>query len=189
MNKIFLLILFLLVKSVYLPLNKRKSKYYWKIKIIDDKIPLIPVFIIPYIGYFIYIITTIVLLWNSSVINTFFITYIISYIIAGFFWYFIPNGVKRPVIKGKDIFSKLIALIYKYDDDTNGFPSAHIFATLICSYFLLLVFPQQIILITTITLLISSSTVFVKQHYVLDLVGGIIFFLLSIALGGLFPTI
>jgi len=189
MNKIFLLILFLLVKSVYLPLNKRKSKYYWKIKIIDDKIPLIPIFIIPYLGYFIYIITTIILLWNSSIINTFFITYIISYIVAGFFWYFIPNGVKRPIVKREDIFSKLITLIYKYDDDTNGFPSAHIFAALMCSYFLFLIFPQQIILITSITLLISSSTVFVKQHYVLDIVGGIITFWLSIMIGGLFGKI
>ncbi|MFA6081034.1 MAG: phosphatase PAP2 family protein [Patescibacteria group bacterium] len=189
MNKIFLLILFLLVKSVYLPLNKRKSRYYWKIKIIDDNIPLIPVFIIPYLGYFIYIIATIIFLWNSSVINIFFVTYIISYIIAGFFWYFIPNGVKRPVIKGKDIFSKLITLIYKYDDDTNGFPSAHIFGTLICSYFLSLVFPQQTILIWLVNFLICISTVFVKQHYVLDIVGGIITFWLSIMIGGLFGKI
>jgi membrane-associated phospholipid phosphatase len=189
MNKTLLLILFLLVKSVYLPLNKRKSKFYWKIRIIDDYIPLIPIFIIPYLGYFIYIITTIILLWNSNYIYFFFTTYIISYIIAGFFWYFIPNGVKRPLIKGKDIFSKLIALIYKYDDDTNGFPSAHIFGTLICSYFLTLVFPQQTILIWLINFLICISTVFVKQHYVLDIAGGIITFWLSIMIGGLFGKI
>jgi membrane-associated phospholipid phosphatase len=177
-----------LVKSIYLPLNKRKSKYYWKIKF-DDSIPFIPVFIIPYIGYFFYVITTIIYLWNTKYINNFFITYIISYILAGLFWYFIPNGVKRPKVVGKDIFSRFTASIYKYDDDTNGFPSAHIFATLTCSYFLFLAFPENLILILSITFLISISTIFVKQHYVLDILGGIVNFWLSIMISGLFGKI
>ena len=188
MNKILLLVLFLLIKSIYLPLNKRQSKYYWKIKL-DDVIPLIPIFIIPYLGYFIFIISTIILLWSTKYINNFFITYIISYIIAGLFWYFLPNGVKRPKIYKKDIFSKLTALIYKYDDDTNGFPSAHIMASLICSYFLMIAFPEYLILIWSINFLICISTVFVKQHYILDILGGIIFFWISLLLGGLFMTI
>jgi len=185
MNKTLLLFIFLFVKSVYLPLNKRKSKYYWKIKF-DDSIPFIPIFIVPYIGYFFYIIATIVYLWNTKYINDFFVTYIISYILAGLFWFFIPNGVKRPKIYNKDIFSRLTALIYKYDDDGNGFPSAHIFATLICSYFLFLVFPQYSIFIWFINFLICISTIFVKQHYVLDFFGGLINFGLSIIISSLF---
>jgi len=188
MNKIFLLILFLFAKSIYVVLNKRKSKYYWKIKF-DDFIPLIPIFIIPYIGFYIYIITTIIFLWNTKYINNFFITYIIAYILAGLFWYFIPNGVKRPVIYKRDIFSKLTAYIYKHDDDTNGFPSVHIFATLICSYFLFLAFPEQLFSILATALLISASTVFVKQHYILDIFGGIITFWLSLMISGLFGKI
>ena len=116
----------------------------------------------------------------------FFITYIISYVLAGLFWYFIPNGVKRPKILKTDIFSRLTAYIYRFDNDTSGFPSAHVFVTLICSHFLFLGFPQQSVLIWSINFLICISTVFVKQHYVLDILGGIIFFLISITIGGLF---
>jgi len=188
MSKIFLLILFLFAKSTYIILNKRKSKYYWKIKF-DDSIPFIPIFIIPYIGYFFYIIATIIYLWNTKYINVFFVTYIISYVLAGLFWFFIPNGVKRPTITKKDIFSKIVALIYKYDDDTNGFPSAHIFASLICSYFLAVAFPEHLVLILLATFLISISTVFVKQHYVLDILGGLINFGLSVMIGSLFGKI
>ena len=188
MNKILLLIIFLLAKSIYLPLNKRKPKYYWKIKF-DNSIPFIPIFIIPYLGYFFYILATIIYLWNTKYINNFFITYIISYILAGLFWYFVPNGVKRPKIYKKDIFSKLINYIYGIDEDTNGFPSAHIFATLICSYFLAFAFPEHLILVLLATFLISISTVFVKQHYVLDVLGGIVTFWLSIMIGGLFGKI
>jgi len=185
MIKILLLLIFLLVKSIYLPLNKRKSKYYWKIKF-DDKIPFIPIFIIPYVGYFFYVIATIIYLWNTKYINNFFITYIISYIFAGLFWYFVPNGVKRPKVYKKDIFSQLTKYIYGIDEDTNGFPSAHIFATLICSYFLAFAFPSHLILILSVTFLISISTVFVKQHYVLDILGGIVNFGLSVLIGSLF---
>lgn len=180
--KLFLLILFLLVKGIYVPLNRRESKYYWKTRF-DDRIVLIPIFIIPYVGYFLYIPITIILLWNSKYINDYFITYIISFILAGLFWYFIPNGVKRPKIENKDIFSQLTAFIHSHDDDTNGFPSAHVFATLICSYFLTLAFPQYLILIWSINFLICASTVFTKQHYVLDIGGGIIFFLISVIIG------
>jgi len=188
MDKSWMLLIFLIVKSVYLPLNKRKSKYYWKIKF-DDKIPFIPIFVIPYVGYFFYVIATIIYLWNTMYVNSFFITYIISYLFAGLFWYFIPNGVKRPKIEKKDIFNRLTKFIYKYDDDTNGFPSAHIFATLICSYFLFLAFPEQLISILAVTILISLSTVFVKQHYVLDILGGILNFGLSLMISGLFGKI
>lgn len=188
MNKILLLFILLLVKSIYLPLNKRKSKYYWKIKF-DDSIPFIPVFIIPYIGYFFYVIATIIFLWNTKYINNFFITYIISYILAGLFWYFVSNGVKRLKIERKDIFSRLTKFIYKYDDDTNGFPSAHIFATLICPYFLFLAFPEKLVSILVATILISLSTVFVKQHYILDILGGFLNFGLSLMISGLFGKI
>lgn len=183
MNKLALLLAFLAIKSIYLPLNRRKSKYYWKIKA-DDYIPLIPVFIIPYIGYFFLVIFSVYALWSTPYISQFLVSYIVSYILAGIFWYFVPNGVARPKIIKNDIFSLLIKTIYKYDDDTNGFPSAHVFSTLLCSYFLYLVFPGYLSAIWGLALLIILSTVFVKQHYLIDILGGIIVFVLSVIIGG-----
>lgn len=181
MAKFIYLILFLIIKSVYLPLNKRKSRYYWKLKI-DDSIPFLPAFIIPYVSYFPYIVVTIVSLWNTHYIFEFFTSYIISYVMAGIFWYLVPNGVKRPQVAGRDILSRLIAYIYKHDDDTNGFPSAHVFATLICSYFLYLAFPIFFPVILFMGIAIIASTVLVKQHYIVDILGGGIVFFVSICL-------
>jgi len=185
MNKLLLFFLFLLTKSIYLPLNKRKSKYYWKIKI-DDYIPLIPIFIVPYLGYLLYITLTVIFLWNTAYINNFFITYIISYIISGVFWFFIPNGVKRPKISNKGIFNKLTQFVYEHDGDTNGFPSAHVLASFICSYFLYITFPEYLTIIWVTNYLICISTIFVKQHYVLDILGGVLFFWISIVLSNMF---
>lgn len=186
MAKFIYLALFLVVKSIYLPLNKRKSRYYWKLRI-DDFIPFVPIFIVPYVSYFAYIVLTIVALWETPYVYEFFTSYIISYLVAGAFWFLIPNGVKRPKIVGKDIFSKLTAYIYSHDDDTNGFPSAHVFATLICSYFLFLSFPTFLPFILFMAIAIIASTVLVKQHYAIDILGGIIVFLVSVPLSKLFP--
>jgi membrane-associated phospholipid phosphatase len=184
MTKLQLLIAFLIVKSIYLPLNKRKSKYYWKIKW-DDSIPLVPIFIIPYLGYFAIVIFSVIALWNTPYIYEFLISYICSYILAGIFWYLFPNGVARPKIEKNDIFSRMIKTIYKYDDDTNGFPSAHVFATLICCYYLTAIYPNNLLFIWLTGLLIILSTVFVKQHYIIDLLGGVVTFALSVIIGGL----
>lgn len=182
MSKLALLLIFLAVKSIYLPLNKRKSKYYWKIPV-DDLIPLVPFFIIPYIGYFFIVIASVILLWNTPLIDGFLKSYIVSYIIAAIFWYLFPNGVARPVITKTDPFSRLTKFIYSHDDDTNGFPSAHVFASLICSYFLTMAFPANGVLIWSSGLLIIISTLLVKQHYILDILGGVIVFFLSIIIG------
>jgi len=179
MSKILLLALFLAVKSLYIPLNKRRSKYYWKLSI-DDKIPFIPIFIIPYLGYFVFILITIVQLWNTEYLNSFFISYILVYLIAGLFWYLFPNGVRRPLIKRKDPFSKITSFIYSIDEDSNGFPSAHIFGTLICSYFMFLISPNYWLLILITCITICVSTLFTKQHYIIDLIGGIAVFILSV---------
>lgn len=182
MTKLTLLFIFLAIKSIYIPLNRRKSKYYWKLPI-DDKVPLVPVFIIPYIGYFFLVFGSVVVLWETPHINPFLVSYIVSYVLAGIFWYMLPNGVARPKITKKDVFSRLTKFIYKYDDDTNGFPSAHVYSTLICSYFLAIVFPTSTTLIWTGAGFIILSTLLVKQHYVIDILGGVILFALSIAIG------
>ncbi|MFZ6035182.1 MAG: phosphatase PAP2 family protein [Patescibacteria group bacterium] len=182
MSKFTLLAIFLAIKTIYLPLNKRKSKYYWKSKM-DDMIPLVPVFVIPYIGYFFLVIASVFFLWNSFYVAAFLKSYITSYVLAGLFWYLVPNGVARPVIHSRDIFSRLTKFIYKNDDDTNGFPSAHVFSTLICCYFLLLVYQEKSVLIWSSASLIIVSTLLTKQHYLIDVVGGVIVFALSLLIG------
>lgn len=176
--KIILLLFVLPLKSLYLVCNKRPSKYYWKLPI-DDKIPLIPIFIIPYLLHHPGIVVTGAVLWNTVYIEQFLLSLIVSYIIAVAFWYFIPNGVKRPPLPEKSIFTPLIKKLYEHDGDTNGFPSAHIFVALLCGYYLSLGFPQFIFFIWTAIGMVVASVLFTKQHYIIDIVGGILVFGMS----------
>src|SRR5688572_24395573 len=130
-DKLFLLVVVALTAILYQPLNKRPSKHYWEFKI-DSKIPLIPIFIIPYLYFFFpYIFLSFVFLWQSSVILDFLKCFLLANIIACLVWYFFPNGVKRPQLEATGILRKMISGLYKIDKyDTNGFPSGHVYHSL-----------------------------------------------------------
>src|SRR5690606_3531583 len=105
-------------------------------------------------------------------------------VIATAFWFLVPNGVSRPALSitsSRDYFRRLINTIYSHDGDTNGFPSGHVFITLICSWYIGVDAPQLIVPVVLMALLISFSTIFTKQHYVIDILGGIGVALLSIS--------
>ena len=116
-------------------------------------------------------------LFNSIYFSKFLVFFIIVNVISSVFWYIFPNGVKRPILKPKNVFEKLLLFIYKKDKyDTNGCPSGHVFHSLTNSLFLSLVLPEYSAIFWSIGILISMSTVFVKQHYIIDVIGGIFIF-------------
>lgn len=127
----------LLFAASFLPyfwLNKRPAKYYWKSKF-DDQIPLIKIFVFPYFSLLPLIITCLVFL-DGGDLTRFLVAYLIANLLASLFWYFVPNGVKRPKIETNNFLGKLLNTVYSNDHDTNGFPSGHVYGACICTYFL-----------------------------------------------------
>ncbi len=179
--KVLLLIILLTLKSLYIPLNKRKSKHYWNIPL-DSYIPLIPIFIIPYLLHHPGIIITGALLWNTQFCVPFLLSMIVSYALAVVFWYTVPNGVVRPPVIQSSVFSPLVKILYQHDGDTNGFPSAHIFVTLLCGYYLSYAFPLFIVPLWLCVSTVVLSVLFTKQHYIIDIPGGGIVAFISICL-------
>src|SRR5688572_24738122 len=114
-DKVFLLVVVILTALLYHPLNRRKSKHYWELKI-DIKIPLIPIFIIPYIYFFFpYIILSVIFLWQTPVILDFLKSFIAANLLASVIWYIFPNGVKRPQIESVGFLKKMVSDLYKID--------------------------------------------------------------------------
>jgi membrane-associated phospholipid phosphatase len=84
--------------------------------------------------------------------------------------------VPRPEVVGNDPISKLMQYIYNRDKPFNCFPSIHCFS----SYMVMRLIWKSparnwvnIILISGMSLLIIASTLFVKQHVIMDVVGAI----------------
>lgn len=179
-----LLLLSLLSFGGYVFTNKRQSKYYFNIRL-DAKITLIPSFVIPYLLLLPYLLFTYLAFLNNLLTHLFATSMLIANISATIFWFVFPNGVKRDVAHDYGILEKIINVIYWLDGDTNGFPSGHVFHSIICSYFLSLLLPNLVLLWCILGFFISISTIFTKQHYVLDIVGGVIFAVVPIAISSI----
>ena len=139
----------------------------------ESLIPFIALFVIPYMFLYVLIPLAMVLLWDKPILPTMIWTLIFANISASIFWYLVPNGVKRRKRKERGVFVQLVNWVYKIDDDdTNGFPSAHVYAPLITAYFVGLAYPAWGMLFVFAAVLVAASTIFIKQHYIVDVFGG-----------------
>ena len=93
------------------------------------------------------------------------LTMIISYLVFIFY----PTYVDRPLITGQDFLSQLVLMIYGSDQAHNALPSGHTYTTLIISIFWSQWQPKLKPLWIAIAVLVLLSTLFTKQHYLLDL--------------------
>lgn len=169
MNLVLLIILVLL-HLLYVPLNRRKSRYSLKIGL-DDLLPLMPKTVWIYTSYYLLIPISIGLLWNTPYISVFLSTHIVSTALASLIWWLLPNGVHRPdigVLKGRSF--KLLRFIYQHDNDSNGLPSGHVANSFISCFYLAIVFHQFWFLFYLLLLGISFSTLTTKQHYFYDMI-------------------
>jgi membrane-associated phospholipid phosphatase len=166
---------------LYAPLTHRLPKLYlasW----LDKDTPLLPLFVIPYITLYPYIIFGFGILFATTYAQPFYATVIIASIAGALFWYFLPTGVHRPHHMHPGPMTSMLKSIYGHDGEANAFPSAHVFLSFITSYYLALAFPGLGLLWWVIGFFIALSTVFVKQHNLLDVVGGLIWALGALAI-------
>lgn len=176
----------LLYVFIYMPwfiyLEKTVTTEYNLVHIgLDDKIPFCEYFIIPYYLWFLYVAAVMVYLFFYSdkefyKASAFLFIGMTIFLIICTVWH---NGIElRPTeITSDNIFATLTKGLYKTDTSTNVFPSIHVFNTLGC---LIALFKSEgmknkkliKISVTILSVLIILSTMFLKQHSVLDVVGG-----------------
>ena len=187
-KKIWWRLLFALYAFIYLPwffyLEHKITMDYPGIHIlngtIDSYIPFLEIFIIPYLLWFVYIAASciyMVLKADNKEFIRFALSLIIGMSVSMFICMIYPNGLTlRPDNIPNNIFGKLVAVLYATDTTTNVFPSIHVYNSIgvhvainksdkIKSRFI-----KKASLILCI--LICLSTIFLKQHALIDVIGG-----------------
>lgn len=149
---------------------------------LDDKIPFLPGFIFPYITWYVYLLIPAVIFLVKEDGPAF--TRYALFIILGFsgsllFCSLFPNcQLLRPEIVNPDSLSEfLVAAIYGADTPTNVLPSMHVVG---CIGVMTAAFDGEDLrhgrwFLVLWGIGIIASTVFVKQHSVLDILAGIVF--------------
>lgn len=156
--------------------------YYFPIHCsLDDLIPLCEIFLIPYLFWFIFLIGMHIytLLYDTEAFVRLMKFIIVSYSLAILIYIVFPNCQElRPVVFERDnLFTRFLAGFYQFDTNTNVCPSIHVIGSVAVAasawnskHFST---PTWRIVFWVIALLISVSTVFLRQHSVLDLLAAI----------------
>ena len=147
----------------------------------DDSIPFCEYFIVPYYLWFLYVAATVIWFtmyqndkrdWYRLVLSlgfgmTLFI--VVSYVF--------PNGhtLREYSFPRENIFTQMVRYLYTVDTSTNVMPSIHVFNSVACCVALMNaegLKKHQVIRWGSfvLTVLIVASTVFLKQHTILDLI-------------------
>lgn len=148
----------------------------------DDLIPFCEWFVLPYILWFPFLIFTLLflLLFDPDQFrqNMQFIT--ITFFTAVLIYFIYPNcqHLRVPSFLRDNFCTRIVKFYYEFDSDTNVFPSLHVvgalammIAALNSKYFRA---PGWRIFYIVTAVLISVSTVFIKQHSFVDLSGAVI---------------
>lgn len=144
---------------------------------LDDYIPFCEIFIIPYLLWFFYVAAVILFFFFKDKDDylkccTFLFTGMTIFLLISTIW---PNGQDlRPFIMPRDnVFTRMVAALYRTDTPTNLWPSIHVYNSLGCH--LAIVKSKHFeskkgIRIASLILCSSiiMSTMLIKQHSVFD---------------------
>lgn len=170
-------VLFPLFNIIYILANHAYEKGFDLSIALDRKIKLIPIFVVPYVYWYIYmIIGYIIILINNRreymrVMLGLFLGMWTSYVI----YFIFPTEIVRPTLVDSGFLNNLINIIYLSDRPFNCFPSLHVLGTYFVMRYTKKGNNRYIYYYTQgVGFLIILSTVFIKQHFILDAVASVI---------------
>lgn len=168
-------------------LEKTNVKNYQVIHVaLDDYIPFCELFVVLYLLWFLYVAAVVVYLFFKNKqdyykLCVFLFTGMTVFLIVSTLW---PNGHHlRPAVLPRDnIFTRLVALLWKTDTPTNLWPSIHVFNSMGAHFAVMhnreltsAKWGRKIKIASGIlSVSIILSTIFIKQHSLFDVATGIL---------------
>lgn len=143
---------------------------------LDDLIPVIPIFVIPYVSLrpFVYATLVLLLLFRTRIFQSAALAMIATWVVSYAFYFSLQTVVVRPLLTGQDVFTRMIREVYASDSPFNDFPSLHTSLSTILATHWWRVDRRIGVPVAIWVALIVLSTVFVKQHYLPDLIAGLV---------------
>ena len=148
---------------------------------LDAKIPLVSIFVVPYLSFHILAALVVPLLslkiggFKAFLVNG--VAIIVGQICLDVAYAFFQTQVPRTPVPGNSPFDwVLVNVVYGNDQPLNGFPSNHVtwsVISIIALWRLRNRAPRTSWILMLWFLLILPATVFLHQHYLVDIYGGI----------------
>ena len=157
--------------------NYRPAVYYAPMRCaLDHWIPFCKWFVIPYAFWFLFVggMLLYTLFYNIPAFRRMMWFIILTYSFALVTYLLFPNCQHlRPTLLGGDLLTRFTAKLYAADTNTNVCPSMHVIGCCGAALAVHRALPKKkrgwMVPVAALALLICASTVFVKQHSILDI--------------------
>jgi membrane-associated phospholipid phosphatase len=143
---------------------------------LDALIPVWPIWVVPYAScYPLWLTAFLYAAWKMetrlyrALMAACFLTFSVGILTYVLF----PTYVVLPTVTGTDIFSGMVRAVQIAGGRYDALPSGHIYITTLLALFYSLWHPRLRWLWIVILVIISLSTLFTGQHYILDVVAGL----------------
>lgn len=158
-----------------------RSNYFPIHCALDDRIPFCEFFLIPYLFWFVFLVGIHIytLLFDVAAFRRMMRFIAVTYLIAIIVYLVFPNCQElRPIEFARDnVFTRFMAWFYTFDTNTNVCPSIHVIGSVAVMFAAWdserFKTPAWKTAFAVTTVLISISTVFLKQHSVVDVIAAL----------------
>ncbi|MEH7413810.1 phosphatase PAP2 family protein [Neobacillus drentensis] len=165
---------------VYPYLNSPTRGVHTLVTSLDQAIPVVKWFVVPYVAWVGYITITLLYFCFKDFTLAFktILVFDLGLLICFIIYYFYQTvGPVRPVITGDDFLARLLKYVYKIDQPYNCFPSIHVMS----SYLIIRAIRNSSLSnrwikwsIVCFSTSIILATLFIKQHVLMDVIAAII---------------
>ena len=157
------------------------SGRYWATQLpLDRLIPFQELFVIPYcLWYPLLVAVGLWLLFRDSAAFRRYMRFLaVTFFLSVLIWFLLPNGQDlRPAVMPRDnFFTHWVSDLYRIDTSTNVFPSVHVVGAVAAAWAVWDSAHSRLLRWSTVLLAvpICLSTLFIKQHSLLDVAGGLV---------------
>lgn len=176
--KLFLFLVYALAYSVFyvLPnLNPLKEPIMLPMGTLDNLVPFIPITFLIYISDYLLIFSTIAMITGPREWKEFSSMAFTALILCGVCFLFFPTTYPRPAYPevGNWLIASVMSLIGNADTPNNCFPSMHVAMTSVCVWCLRHRSKKLFFSYCIWAVAIFVSTMTTKQHYFIDVIGGL----------------
>ena len=160
---------------LYGPLNHGPARWVARTSL-DEHIPLVTPLVVPYVSALALGPVTLLVFLARSVrlAQSALLAAILLLIVAYACYFFAQTHVARPVVPGDDVFARMLRGVYANDEAYNCFPSLHVGSAVIIAIHWLRLHRKAGAYVAAWCVLIIISTVFVRQHYLADVLAGLL---------------
>ncbi len=161
--------------SLYIPISRGRPKRLCGM-LVDQHIPFLPVFVVPYLSLFIFFPAAIILVYPTPFAALMYLALGIVGLLYAVVSPFVGCSAARADARGPGALHALVRFVYRIDGKYNNdvFPSTHVYISVICGYYLARAFPAFALWSWIVAVCIAFSTVFIKQHNLMDIAGGLL---------------